>query len=187
LAEGAVTLLRAEGVPPLVAVVVAVVLAGSAVAVSATSDLHTARTLTDTHILELSDDWGGGVTRDAAANLHDVLRPGEAVATDSGALVAYYVDAPTYYLPFKEGQTVDRADIDSVGVRLLDDLRARNVRWLVVQEPAGAKDPRTALADYSLVNGGLCLWRRFATGAIGPDSHPVAVDVFEMPPCRAPG
>ena len=186
-AEAAAWAARRARAPSAVAGVVAVVLATGVVGAVGATDLRTAAVLTDRHILELSDDWGGGVTRAAASALADHVEPGDAVATDSGALVAFYDRAPTYYLPFAEHQTVDRPDLTSTGVALLRDLRDRRVRWLVLRVPAGSSDVRSALLGLGLLNAGLRLQHRYAAPAVGPEGRPVEVAVFEVPPPRAPG
>lgn len=169
-------LLSREGLRPGLALLLGVPLVMGAVA----HDVGTARAVTDSHILTLSDDWGGGVSREAAARLRDEKGAGDALATDSGALVAYYADAPTYYLTFKEGQTVDRPDLTSSGLPLLRDLQARHVRWLVVQVPTGSTDARAALSGFGLANGGLTLAHVYA-------APPIEVAVFRVPAGTAAG
>ena len=83
-------------------------------------------------------------------------------------------------MPFVEGQTVDRADFDSTGPRLLTELRAHRVRYLVLAEPPGARSPEAALGRLGLSASGVRLLRRYASPALGPERRPVAVGLFEI-------
>jgi 4-amino-4-deoxy-L-arabinose transferase-like glycosyltransferase len=179
LAEGVGVLLRREGMRPLAAGAVALSLGTAAVGTTMLHDWRYASWLTGAHIADLSDNWGGGVSRDAATALHRELGPGDAVATDSGALVAYYADAPTLYLTFKEGQTVDEPDLTSLGLALVRDLRAHRVRWLVLQVDPGSA-PETALAPFGLINGGLQLAHTYFAPSLGLVPHPVEIAVFRL-------
>lgn len=181
IAEGAYATIRGEGGHALAAGMAALAVGAGPVALVAVNDLRRADSLTERHILELSDDWGGSASRAAAAELAPAVFRGEAIATDSGALVAYYADARTYYLPFKEGQTVDLADTVKTGPELLRDLGEKRVRFLVVQAPAGPAEPGASLAPFGLNTAGFRLVKRYVAPALGPEGRRVVIGVFEVP------